>query len=71
MTPGVSFPAMQWLYWMQEQPLLVNKKGEKVQIQHAYYQGETIVGPWSVDGHAAIDGINHYFEFNGKFKKKF
>ena len=65
MAPGVSFPAMQWLYWLQEQPLLVNKKGKKVQIQHAYYQGEVKVGPWSVDGYAKIDETNLYFEFNG------
>ena len=58
-----SMAALQWLYYEQERCL--DKNGQQVQIQHAYFRGEHRVGKWKIDGFAIVDGQHRYYEFNG------
>ena len=62
MKDHTSLKALQWLAWLQEtSELLINKNGERVQIQHACNRGEVKFHDlWLVDGYANIDG-NHLF----------
>ena len=52
-----SFSALQWLQY--EQTKL------KIQIQHAYHQGEKTVFGYRVDGYAVVDGVETVWEYNG------
>ena len=72
MTSGTSLAAQQWLYYMQEQDLVKNDNGEKIQIEHKYHRGEHQVkrsygsDTWSVDGYFEKNGVKYFLEFHGK-----
>ena len=65
MTTGVSFPAMQWLYWVQSTDECVDSNGNRIQLQHKYFRGEKKIGPYEVDGYMEKDGEMYFYEFQG------
>ena len=63
-----SFESLQWLNYMQESCLaLVDKNGDRVQIQHEYFRGEKSLGGFDLDGFALVDEKSLFFEFLGCF----
>ena len=62
MTTDVSYPHLQWLYYIQAtDPTLGSSK-----IQHKYFRGEVSVGGDLVDGYVKLDdGSVRIYEFNG------
>ena len=67
MKHGISFPHIQWLYYLQETDLCIDRQGNRVQIEHAYHRGEKRHGPYTVDGYLIIDGEEIFLEFLGEF----
>ena len=65
MTNQISLGQIQWLNALQETALCLDKNGNKIQIEHAYYRGEKEVHGCKVDGFMIKDGIEYYFEFLG------
>ena len=65
MAPGVSKAQVEWLYWMQHQPVCVDKNGQRQQIQHAMNFGEFEVQGRPVDGYFKKDGQEYFLEFLG------
>ena len=65
MTNQISFGQIQWLNAIQETALCLDKDGNKVQIEHAYYRGEVEVYGCKVDGYMIKDGTEHFFEYLG------
>ena len=65
MSSQCSLKAMQWLYSEQESERCRDKNGNKIQMEHAYFQGEKIIFNEKVDGYAFFDDRHHVWEFNG------
>ena len=65
MKAGTSFGAMQWLYYMQATDC-IDKKGERVQMQHAYFNDEHVECGFQPDGFAIIDGECVFYEYLGR-----
>ena len=65
MKAGTSFGAMQWLYYMQATDC-IDKKGERVQMQHAYFNDEHVECGFQPDGFAIIDGEYVFYEYHGR-----
>ena len=57
--PGVSFKALQWLYYLQA------TKFPNHQIHHAYHRGEKRLGGYKIDGYLRINDEDIALEFNG------
>ena len=70
MSSQISFKALQWIYMEQESDRCVDKNGNRVTIQHDYFQGEVTVFNAKVDGYALIDGVHVVWEFNGCYWHK-
>ena len=64
--PGVSLEALQWIYQCQQSDLCVDKNGQRIQIQHAYSQGEHSEKDFFFDGFFQKDSVKYYLEYNGK-----
>ena len=69
----VSFGQLQWLYWLQA-TFCHSREGERLQLQHAYFQGEQCVicdkiscveHKMTADGALEKDGKQYYFEYYG------
>ena len=60
-----SFKALQWIYIEQESDKCIDKNGDRVTIQHDYFQGEVTIFNSKVDGYALIDDVHVVWEFNG------
>ena len=67
MMAGTSFAALQWLQWIQQSDICVDSSGRRIQLQHAYNQGEKVLNGYKLDGYLEKDGKEYYFEYNGKF----
>ena len=68
MTSGTSFKAMQWLTYMETtSDLLVNRNGDRVKMEHAYYRGEKNFHGWLIDGYAEVDDRHIFFEYLGDY----
>ena len=66
MTYGCSFAALQWLTFIDENsPALNSSDGSRVRLEHAFFRGEKVEGPWTIDGYAEVDERKFYFEFLG------
>ena len=65
MSSQCSLKAMQWLYSEQESERCRDSNGEKLQMEHAYFQGEKTIFFEKVDGYAFFDDKHHVWEFNG------
>ena len=65
MKAGTSFGAMQWLYYMQATDC-IDKNGERVQMQHAYFNDEHVECGFQPDGFAVIDGECVFYEYLGR-----
>ena len=65
MSNQVSLKALQWLYMEQESVRCKDKYGNRVQMDHDYFQGEKTIFNSTVDGYAFIDGKHVVWEFNG------
>ena len=65
MVQGVSKVQLEWLMWLQTQPICLDSKGVRQQIQHAMNFGEVKVNGKPVDGYMVKDGVAHSFEFYG------
>ena len=65
MAPGVSKSQLEWLMWVQTQPICVDSNGQRQRIQHAMNFGEYMLNGRPVDGFMIKDGIPHFFEFYG------
>jgi len=66
MADGVSFPAIQWLYYLQASaPYLTKSDGGRAVIDHGYHQGEAFVGVDKVDGYCKVEGKVYILEFLG------
>ena len=70
MSSQISFKALQWIYMEQESDRCVDKNGNRVTIQHDYFQGEVTIFNSKVDGYAHIDGVHVVWEFNGCYWHK-
>ena len=66
MTSQVSFGQIQWLMAIQESDICVDSNGHRIQIQHAYFQGEKTLNTYKIDGYLNRDGVNVFFEFLGE-----
>ena len=72
---GVSFVSLQWLYYLQETDICVDKNGQRQQIHHGYHHGEVCCEclkfehecyhQKAVDGYCNVDGEHIFFEFLG------
>ena len=62
---GVSLGQIEWLQWMQTQPICVDSQGERQRIHTAYHQGERDIYTLPVDGFMVKDGEFYYFEYLG------
>ena len=71
MKAGTSLGAVQWLDFMQQSDICIDSSGNRVTIQHAYYQGEKQIvdgeTTWDIDGYFKRDGQEFFLEYNGKF----
>ena len=65
MIQGVSRGQIEWLMWLQTEPICVDRNGVRQQIQHAYFQGEKHVCEKPVDGFFTKDGEEFYLEYYG------
>ena len=65
MAPGVSKSQIEWLMWIQTQPICVDSNGQRQRIQHAMNFGEHHINGRPVDGFMMKDGVPHFFEFFG------
>ena len=65
MVPGVSRAQLEWLMWLQHQPICVDKNGQRQPIRHALNHGEFEVNGRPVDGYLQKDGQEYFFEFLG------
>ena len=65
MVQGVSRGQIEWLMWLQTQPICVDKNGVRQQIQHAYFHGEEQISEKPVDGFFEKDGERYFLEFYG------
>ena len=65
MVQGVSRGQIEWLMWLQTEPICVDKDGIRQQIQHAYFQGEKDICEKPVDGYFTKDGEEYYLEYYG------
>lgn len=71
----VSFVSLQWLYWLQETDICVDRSGKRQRIHHGYHQGEICCEclkfsyqcshKRAVDGYCNVDGEHIFFEFYG------
>ena len=71
----ISFASLQWLYWLQETDICVDKHGQRQRIHHGYHQGEVCCECLQfdyqcahrkpVDGYCLVDGQHIFFEFLG------
>ena len=67
--------SLQWLYWIQETDICVDKHGQRQRIHHGYHQGEICCECLRfahecdhrkpVDGYCLVDGQHIFFEFLG------
>ena len=64
MTSQTSLVAVQWLYWIQEQPICFDN-GRKIQLEHHYHRGEVDFEGWNPDGYINKNGEHVFFEFLG------
>ena len=67
MCKGVSLGQIEWLQWMQTQPVCVDSNGVRQRIHTAYHQGEYDICGKPVDGFMVKDGEHYYFEYLGCF----
>ena len=69
MKAGTSLGAVQWLDFMQQSDICIDSSGNRVTIQHAYYQGEAKIvdgkTTWDIDGYFEKDGQEFFLEYNG------
>ena len=65
MVPGVSRYQIEWLNWLQTQPICLDKNGHRQQIQHGLNYGEYCVNNKPVDGFMRKDNELFFFEFYG------
>ena len=65
MISQVSFVQLQWLMSMQESDICVDSDGNRVQIQHAYFNDEVVINGHKPDGFMVRDGTKVFFEFLG------
>ena len=61
---SISFPHMQWLYYMQEIEGY-DSKGKFVQMEHGYHRGEKRFMGHLPDGYMYKDGRHYFYEFLG------
>ena len=64
MKAGTSLGAMQWLYYIQATECF-DKNGNRVQLQHAYFNDEHVECGHKPDGFAIIDGEYVFYEYFG------
>ena len=64
--PGVSLGQLQWINYLQQSDFALDKGGNRVTIEHAYFRGEKKVGQWFCDGYMEKDGIKFFLEYQGK-----
>ena len=64
MRAGTSFGAMQWLYYIQATECF-DKNGNRVQLQHHYFNDEHSECGYQPDGFAIIDGEYVFYEYLG------
>ena len=62
---GVSLAQIQFFSWVQQSEHLIDKNGNRCQIQHAYFQGEKQVGNHKIDGYYECNGEKVAIEFQG------
>ena len=62
---GVSLGQLQWLNYLQQSDLPIDKNGERLRIEHAYYRGEKKIGDWWCDGYLQKDDTQYFFEYQG------
>ena len=62
---SVSFPQMQWLYYMQETEGW-DHDGKYVQMEHGYHRGEKRILGYLPDGYIFKNGVHYFYEFLGK-----
>ena len=67
MCSGVSLGQIEWLQWMQTQPICIDSQGKRQRIHNAYHQGERDIYGKPVDGFMVKDGEFYYFEYLGCF----
>ena len=65
MAQGVSKGQIEWLLWMQHQPVCIDRNGQRQTIRHAMNFGEVEVNGRPVDGHMIKDGVDYFFEYLG------
>ena len=65
MVQGVSRAQIEWLTWLQTQPICIDSNGQRQRIQHAMNFGEHEINGRPVDGYMIKDGIQYFFEFFG------
>ena len=70
MAPNTSFPALQWLQYIQDYDTrLVNDDGSRSRVEHYYFRGEKVIDGLQVDGYALVtnNGIRKeiFYEFQG------
>ena len=65
MIQGVSRAQLEWLMWLQDEPICLDENGVRQKIQHAMNWGEHIVNGKPVDGYILKNGKPVYFEFYG------
>ena len=71
MSTGASLKALQWLIYIQENDdNLINKNGERIQLEHKFFRGEKRISGWDIDGFAQVDDRMIFYEFLGCFHHK-
>ena len=62
---GVSLGQLQWIYYLQQSNLTIDKNGNRVVIDHAYHRGEKKIDQFYCDGYMCKDGEEYFFEYLG------
>ena len=63
---GVSLGQLQWLNYLQQSDITLDRNGKRHKIEHSYFRGEKKVGDWFCDGYLEKDGNKIFFEYQGK-----
>ena len=64
---GVSLAQVEYFSWLQMSDKVVDKNGNRQQIEWAYFRGEKRVAHYEIDGFFELDGKSIGIEFQGCF----
>ena len=66
MASQMSFPQIQWLQYLEQTDVCVDKNGKRHRIEHGYFRGEYEFENIKPDGYLYIDDEHLFFEFLGE-----